>query len=66
MQHLLNDFSLYCDARKLKINIDKIELLVSGHSGHRNFDIYLNNVLLERVDAYKYLGIIVSKTRSFK
>ena len=65
MQLLLNDFSSYCKTWKLNINNDKTKLLVFGHRSRRKCNIYLNETLLEMVEAYKYLGVMFSKTRSF-
>ena len=66
MQLLLNEFSSYCKTWKLTINNNKTKLLVFGHRGRRNCNIYLNETLLEMVEAYKYLGVMFSKTRSFE
>ena len=66
MQLLLNDFSKYCKDWKLNINVDKTKFLIFGdRRRRRNENITLNGSKLEKVDAYKYLGIMFSKSRSF-
>ena len=66
MQLLLNDFSKYCKDWKLNINVDKTKFLIFGdRRRRRNENITLNGSKLENVDAYKYLGIMFSKSRSF-
>ena len=65
MQLLLNELSSYCKTWKNKINNHKTKLLVFGSRGRRNCNIYLNETLLEMVEAYKYLGVMFSKTRLF-
>ena len=65
MQLLLNDFSSYCKTWELNINNDKTKLLVFGHRSRRKCNIYLNEIFFEIVEAYKYLGVMFSKTRSF-
>ena len=66
MQILINDFSSYCKTWKLTINNDKTKLLVFGNKHNRKYKIFLNKTLLEMVEGYKYLGVMFSKTRSFK
>ena len=66
MKLLLNDFSKYCKDWKLNINVDKIKFLIFGdRRRRRNENITLNGSKLENVDAYKYLDIMFSKSRSF-
>ena len=66
MQILINDFLSYCKTWKLIINNDKTKLLVFGNKHNRKYKIFLNKTLLEMVEGYKYLGVMFSKTRSFK
>ena len=65
MQLLLNDFSKYCKDWKLNINVDNFFLIFGDRRLRRNKNITLNGSKLENVDAYKYLGIMFSKSRSF-
>ena len=62
LQRLLDEFDIVCKRRKLKVNVGKIKVMISGRSERRgNLDLSLNGEMLEVVDSLKYLGSIVSK-----
>ena len=57
LQMILNDIESYCTLWSLKINTRKTKAMTFEKSRHTHFDFYLNNVKLELVDSFKYLGI---------
>ena len=58
LQSLLHDLEIYCLAYGLKINTTKTKAMIFENSRrHTHYDFYLNNVKLELVTSFKYLGI---------
>ena len=57
LQLILNDIESYCTLWGLKINTRKTKAMIFEKGRHTHFDYYLNNVKLELVDSFKYLGI---------
>ena len=58
LQSLLHDLEIYCLAYGLKINTTKTQAMIFENSRrHTHYDFYLNNVKLELVTSFKYLGI---------
>ena len=57
LQLILNDIESYCTLWGLKINTRKIKAMIFEKGRHTHFDFYLDNVKLELVDSFKYLGI---------
>ena len=57
LQKILNDIESYCTLWGLKINTRKTKAMIFEKGRHTHFDFYLNNVKLELVDSFKYLGI---------
>ena len=57
LQLILNDIESYCTLWGLKINTRKTKAMIFEKGRHTHFDFYLNNVKLELVDSFKYLGI---------
>lgn len=57
LQSMLNDIELYCGTWGLKINTSKTKAMIFEKGRHTNYDFYLNNIKLEVVTSFKYLGI---------
>ena len=58
LQSILNDIELYCNTWGLKINTAKTKAMIFETSRHATqYDFYINNVKLEVVRSFKYLGI---------
>ena len=57
LQLILNDIESYCTLWGLKINTRKTKAMIFEKGRHTHFDFYLDNVKLELVDSFKYLGI---------
>ena len=57
LQSILADIESYCNIWGLKINTAKTKAMIFEKGRHSHFDFYLNNVRLEVVTSFKYLGI---------
>ena len=57
LQLLSNDIELYCGTWGLKINTKKTKVMIFETGRHTSCDLFLNNVKLEVVDSFKYLGV---------
>ena len=57
LQSLLNDIELYCGTWGLKINTRKTKVMIFEKGRHTSCDLFLNNVKLEVVQSFKYLGV---------
>ena len=57
LQSLLHDLEIYCLTWGLKINTSKTKAMIFEKGRHTYYDFYLNNVKLELVTSFKYLGI---------
>ena len=57
LQSILYDIESYCTLWGLKINTAKTKAMIFEKGRHTHFDFYLNNVKLEIVTSFKYLGI---------
>ena len=57
LQSLLNDIQLYCGTWGLKINTRKTKVMIFEKGRHTSCDLFLNNVKLEVVQSFKYLGV---------
>ena len=67
LQSKLNELQLYCKEKKLAVNIDKTKAMIfskTGRSWKENFTY--NNVIIENVKTYKYLGFVVSQSGGIK
>ena len=56
-QSILDDIELYCRTWGLKINTSKTKTMIFEKGRHSTYDFYLNDVKLELVTSFKYLGI---------
>lgn len=62
----LEAFDMYCKTWKLTVNTSKSKVVIFSKGRPKtNYCFYLNNVQLEIVNQYKYLGIFVSRSGSF-
>ena len=57
LQSTLHDIESYCTLWGLKINTRKTKAMIFEKGRHTHFDFYLDNVKLEMVTSFKYLGI---------
>ena len=61
LQSMLNDIELYCGTWGLKINTSKTKVMIFEKGRPTTCDLYLNNVKLEVVNSFKYLGVHIFK-----
>ena len=66
LQIALNEFCLYCEQCKLNVNISKTKILVFSKGRMLKKEILFNNIVLENVKEFKYLGIVFSRSGSFR
>ena len=61
LQKSLSSLQKYCDSWNLKINIEKTKILIFNKSGKllKNDKFFINGILLENVQEYKFLGILM-------
>jgi hypothetical protein len=66
LQKCINTFEEYCQEWKLEVNIKKTKVLIFGSrcNKYENYFKYKNKPL-EIVNEYKYLGLYLSRTKSF-
>ena len=65
LQIALNEFCLYCEQWKLNVNISKTKILVFSKGRMLKKEFLFNNIVLENVKEFKYLGIVFSRSGSF-
>ena len=65
LQDLLDKFQIYCSQWKLKVNSEKSKVLIFGDKSRHRSPISFNDQPLEVVDCFKYLGVVLPKSRSF-
>lgn len=65
-QNTLDEFALYCNHWKLKINLKKTKVMVFGKRKTSDLEFNINNSPLEIVQEYKYLGVLFSSSGNFK
>ena len=67
LQHALNVFENYCKTWKLKVNVSKTKIIVFGRGRpNQNFHFFFENNEIDIVSEYKYLGIFLSRSGSFR
>ena len=67
LQNLLNSFADYVDIWKLKVNVDKTKIMVfSRGRPPANLFFQYNGSQLDIVNDFNYLGVVLSRTGSFK
>ena len=67
LQRLLNKLDEYSNINKLKVNITKTKIMIFNNNGKvmNNYKFYLNDMQLENVRTYKYLGLTFSTFGNF-
>ena len=66
LQKQLNIFKQYCDTWKLKVNVDKSNVLIfSSGRTPKNLRFLYDGKQLDIVDKFNYLGITFTKSGSF-
>lgn len=68
LQSCLNALQLYCDYWKLQINIGKTKVMIFsvGKMKKENMQFKLYDSVIETVEKYKYLGILLSCNGNLK
>lgn len=66
LQHSLSVFQDYCKEWHLTVNIQKTKVLIFTNKRRNTYTFKFDGQILEIVDEYKYLGIYLSKSGSFK
>ena len=67
LQNQLNFFSEFCHSWKLKVNIEKSKVLVFSNGRlPKQLKCTISGTELEIVSNFTYLGIVFSKSGSFK
>ena len=67
LQDLIDRLAEYCKTWKLNINVDKTKVVIFNRKQYAHqATLILDNMKLEFVTSYKYLGIILSSNGSFK
>ena len=65
LQNMLNKLHNYSNEWGLKINTDKTKIMIFEKGRRTDVHIYYNNIELEVVDSFKYLGIMFYKNGSW-
>ena len=65
LQHTLDSFNNYCKTWHLTVNVQKTKVLIFN-SRTTKTTFKLEGQILENVNEYKYLGVYLSKSGSFK
>ena len=67
LQHALNVFETYCKTWKLKVSVSKTKIVIFGRGRpSENLHFFFENNEILIVNEYKYLGIILSRSGSFR
>lgn len=69
LQELVNIMRRFCRRWRLTVNVGKTKTMVfrrSNRSKPTPIEIYYNSEKIEQVSSYKYLGVMVDETLSFK
>ena len=62
---LLFTMEIYCSQWKLKVNSEKSKVVIFGDKSRHRSPISFNDQPLEVVDCFKYLGVVLPKSRRF-
>ena len=65
LQKYLDDFVQYCNNWKLKINYEKTKIVIFGTRKLDKHAFYMDGNIIEIVNNYKYLGVLLSNNGSF-
>ena len=61
LQSMLNDLQIYCESWDLKVNTKKTKIMIFLKERKMHFNFTFDNMVLETLDSFKYLGIILFK-----
>ena len=65
LQNALNELNIYCFEWKLTVNVDKTKILIFSKGPMLKIKFYYNNLVLDSVRYFKYLGAVFSRTVLF-
>ena len=66
MQILLDGLKAYCDKWNISVNTEKTKVVVFKSGNRRsNVELYFDNILLEQVTSFTYLGVTLSSNGNF-
>ena len=67
LHNCLSSLRTYCDLWHLKIHTEKTKVIIFNKSGKlfKKYRFFLNDVLLENDQEYKYLGLLMSASGTF-
>ena len=65
LQGLQDKFQIYCSQLKLKVNPEKSKVVNFGDKSRHRSPISFNDQPLEVVNCFKYLRVVLPKSRSF-
>ena len=67
LQNSLYNLKEFCDSWNLKMNIEKTKIIIFNKSGKllKRYRFYINDIQLENVQEYKYLGILMRVPGTF-
>lgn len=66
MQILLDGLKAYCDKWNISVNTEKTKIVVFKSGNRRsNVELYFDNILLEQVTSFTYLGVTLSSNGNF-
>lgn len=65
LQELLNEFNNYCKLWKLDVNTEKSKIVIFGDRSKNHTNITFDDKPIEILDSFKYLGVLLPKSRSF-
>lgn len=66
LQHSLSVFEDFCKEWHLTVNVLKTKVLIFSNSKHKPYNFQFGGQNIDTVEEYKYLGIYLSKSGSFK
>ena len=66
LQHSLSVFEDFCKEWHLTVNVLKTKVLIFSNSKHKTYNFQFGGQNIDTVEEYKYLGIYLSKSGSFK
>ena len=66
-QIMLNRFDEYCKIWKLKVNVEKLKIVIFGDYTRRanKYSFTINNELVAITNEYKYLGLLFTRNGRF-
>ena len=65
LQYALDNFSIYCNQWRLKVNVNKTKIIVFSKGPAPKTVFKYDDNVIETVKDFNYLGIIFSRSGSF-